>query len=67
MPDADVAVAAGDPEIALTSSTLLATDRGALNAGASDRAAQAEIEESGAATLSPLTCSEAHASLQSKQ
>jgi len=39
----------------LTSSTLLlATDRRALNAGSSDLAAQAEIEESGAATLSPL-------------
>lgn len=52
-------------EVALTSSTRLpATDRGALNAGSSDLAAQAEIEESGAATSSPLTCSEAHASPQ---
>jgi hypothetical protein len=52
----------------LTSSTLLlATDRRALNAGSSDLAAQAEIEESGAATLSPLICSDDHASPQSKQ
>jgi hypothetical protein len=39
----------------LTSGTLLlATDRRALNAGSSDLAAQAEIEQSGAATLSDL-------------
>jgi hypothetical protein len=55
-------------EIALTSGALLlAADRGALNAGSDGRSAQARIEQSGAAILSPLTCSEAHAPSQRKQ
>jgi len=62
MPDADVAwrpairtLRYHNYEIALTSGArLLAADRGALNAGSDDLRAQAEIEQSGAATLSPL-------------